>query len=95
VSRKSSSNSTDDVASAVAKVAVGPPANGISKLMGPEQMASMNWSGTVWRREQQPPKPELISGTLPYMAPEQTGRMNRSIESRSDLYASATRFTRC
>jgi serine/threonine protein kinase len=27
------------------------------------------------------------AGTLPYMAPEQTGRMNRSIDSRSDLYA--------
>ena len=26
-------------------------------------------------------------GALPYMAPEQTGRMNRSIDSRSDLYA--------
>src|SRR4029077_16589406 len=26
-------------------------------------------------------------GTLPYMAPEQTGRMNRSIDSRSDLYS--------
>jgi len=31
--------------------------------------------------------PEFIAGTLPYMAPEQTGRMNRSIDSRSDLYA--------
>ena len=31
--------------------------------------------------------PELISGTLAYMAPEQTGRMNRSIDARSDLYA--------
>ena len=30
---------------------------------------------------------EAIAGTLPYMAPEQTGRMNRSIDSRSDLYA--------
>jgi predicted ATPase/GAF domain-containing protein/two-component sensor histidine kinase len=40
------------------------------------------------RREHQPPEPpELIAGTLPYMAPEQTGRMNRSIDSRSDLYA--------
>ena len=29
----------------------------------------------------------MIAGTLPYMAPEQTGRMNRSIDSRSDLYA--------
>src|SRR6266478_9520584 len=31
--------------------------------------------------------PEVISGTLAYIAPEQTGRMNRSIDSRSDLYA--------
>src|SRR5215813_11613631 len=39
-------------------------------------------------RERQAPAPsEFIAGTLPYMAPEQTGRMNRSIDSRSDLYA--------
>jgi serine/threonine protein kinase len=39
-------------------------------------------------REHQPPEPpEFIAGTLPYMAPEQTGRMNRSIDSRSDLYS--------
>ncbi|MEM5366629.1 AAA family ATPase [Paraburkholderia azotifigens] len=39
-------------------------------------------------RERQPPEPpESIAGTLAYMAPEQTGRMNRSIDSRSDLYA--------
>lgn len=31
--------------------------------------------------------PELIAGTLAYMAPEQTGRMNRSIDSRCDLYS--------
>ena len=31
--------------------------------------------------------PELIAGTLSHMAPEQTGRMNRSIDSRSDLYS--------
>src|SRR5437016_1152617 len=40
------------------------------------------------RRERQAPEsPEMIAGSLPYMAPEQTGRMNRSIDSRSDLYA--------
>jgi serine/threonine protein kinase len=31
--------------------------------------------------------PEITAGTLAYMAPEQTGRMNRSIDSRSDLYS--------
>ena len=39
------------------------------------------------RERQAPDPPEFIAGTLPYMAPEQTGRMNRSIDSRSDLYA--------
>src|SRR6202165_3311519 len=39
------------------------------------------------REHQSPEPPELIAGTLPYMAPEQTGRMNRSIDSRSDLYS--------
>jgi PAS domain S-box-containing protein len=40
------------------------------------------------RRERQAPEPpEFIAGTLPYMAPEQTGRMNRSVDSRSDLYS--------
>jgi len=39
-------------------------------------------------RERQPPEPpEFIAGTLAYMAPEQTGRMNRSMDSRSDLYS--------
>jgi PAS domain S-box-containing protein len=39
-------------------------------------------------RERQPPDPpEIIAGTLAYMAPEQTGRMNRSVDSRSDLYS--------
>jgi serine/threonine protein kinase len=36
---------------------------------------------------QAPEPPEIIAGTLAYMAPDQTGRMNRSIEARSDLYS--------
>jgi len=54
--------------------------------------------GTVWlmgfgiasqlaHEHQAPAPPEIISGTLAYMAPEQTGRMNRSIDTRSDLYS--------
>jgi PAS domain S-box-containing protein len=36
---------------------------------------------------QAPAPPEIIAGTLAYMAPEQTGRMNSSIDPRSDLYS--------
>src|SRR6202021_1552019 len=54
--------------------------------------------GTVWltgfgiasrlpRESQAPAPPGIIVGTLAYMAPEQTGRMNRSIDARSDLYS--------
>jgi serine/threonine protein kinase len=39
------------------------------------------------RERHAPDPPEFIAGTLAYMAPEQTGRMNRSIDSRSDLYS--------
>ena len=39
------------------------------------------------RERQTPDSPETIAGTLAYMAPEQTGRMNRSVDTRSDLYA--------
>jgi PAS domain S-box-containing protein len=58
----------------------------------------VNEAGNVWligfgiasqlpHERQAPAPPEIIAGTLAYMAPEQTGRMNRSIDTRSDLYS--------
>jgi predicted ATPase/signal transduction histidine kinase len=60
-------------------------------------------SGGVWltgfgiasrllRERPNPEPPEVIAGTLAYMAPEQTGRMNRSIDARSDLYSLGVTF---
>jgi PAS domain S-box-containing protein len=39
------------------------------------------------RHRQSPEPAESLADTLAYMAPEQTGRMNRSIDARSDFYA--------
>src|SRR5207253_192793 len=57
------------------------PATGQARLMG------FGIASRLPRERQAPGPPEFIAGTLPYMAPEQTGRMNRSIDARSDLYA--------
>lgn len=36
--------------------------------------------------------PNVMEGTLPYMSPEQTGRMNRGIDYRSDFYSLGITF---
>jgi PAS domain S-box-containing protein len=70
----------------------------IHKDIKPANILADAASGRVWltgfgiasrlpRERQAPAPPEVIAGTLAYMAPEQTGRMNRSVDFRSDLYA--------
>jgi predicted ATPase/GAF domain-containing protein len=54
---------------------------------GEVRLTGFGLASRLPRERQAPDPPESIAGTLAYMAPEQTGRMNRSIDSRSDLYA--------
>ncbi len=59
---------------------------------GQVRLTGFGIASRVPRERQAPEPPETIAGTLAYMAPEQTGRMNRSIDSRSDLYALGVTF---
>src|SRR5882724_9797396 len=75
----------------------------IHKDLKPDNVLVRGASGEVWltgfgvasrlpRERPAPEPPDVIAGTLAYMAPEQTGRMNRSVDSRSDLYALGVTF---
>src|ERR1700678_3532947 len=59
----------------------------VNSATGEVRLMGFGIASRLPRERQSPEAPEFIAGTLPYMAPEQTGRMNRSIDSRSDLYS--------
>src|SRR6202161_3137503 len=59
----------------------------VNRTTGEVKLTGFGIASRLPRERQAPAPPESIAGTLAYMAPEQTGRMNRSIDARSDLYA--------
>ncbi|WP_154073872.1 trifunctional serine/threonine-protein kinase/ATP-binding protein/sensor histidine kinase [Bradyrhizobium erythrophlei] len=59
----------------------------VNRATGEVRLTGFGIASRLLRERQAPEPPETIAGTLAYMAPEQTGRMNRSIDARSDLYA--------
>jgi serine/threonine protein kinase len=63
------------------------PANVLVDDAGKVWLTGFGIASQVPRERQAPVPPEIIAGTLAYMAPEQTGRMNRSTDARSDLYS--------
>jgi serine/threonine protein kinase len=63
------------------------PANALVDESGHVWLTGFGIASRLPRERQSPDAPEFIAGSLPYMAPEQTGRMNRSIDPRSDLYS--------
>jgi PAS domain S-box-containing protein len=69
------------------------PANIIlNDATGEVRLTGFGIASRLSRERQAAKPPEALNGTLAYMAPEQTGRMNRSIDSRSDLYALGVTF---
>jgi serine/threonine protein kinase len=64
----------------------------VNKATGQVKLTGFGVASRLPRERQAPDPPEVIAGTLAYMAPEQTGRMNRSIDGRSDLYALGVSF---
>ena len=64
----------------------------LNRTTGEVKLTGFGIASRLRRERQAPDPPETIAGTLAYMAPEQTGRMNRSIDSRSDLYALGVTF---
>src|ERR1700694_5179648 len=64
----------------------------VNRTTGEVKLTGFGIASRLPRERQAPAPPESIAGTLAYMAPEQTGRMNRSIDARSDLYALGVTF---
>src|SRR5713226_7256478 len=63
------------------------PANVLVDGAGNVWLTGFGIASRLPHERQSPVPPEIIAGTLAYMAPEQTGRMNRSTDARSDLYS--------
>ena len=64
----------------------------VNRATGEVKFTGFGIASRLPRERQSAEPPETIAGTLAYMAPEQTGRMNRSVDSRSDLYALGVTF---
>src|SRR6202046_4004443 len=69
-----------------------PPNVLVDSATGHVRLTGFGIASRLPRERQAPEPPEFIAGTLAYMAPEQTGRVNRSIDSRSDLYSLGVTF---
>jgi serine/threonine protein kinase len=59
----------------------------LSKETGQIKLTDFSIASRVSGEKQPYVNPDLLEGTLAYISPEQTGRMNRSIDHRADLYS--------
>jgi len=59
---------------------------------GEFRLIDFGLASLLQRQKQEAINPGLLEGTLPYMSPEQTGRMNRGIDYRTDYYSLGVTF---
>jgi predicted ATPase/signal transduction histidine kinase/CheY-like chemotaxis protein/tRNA A-37 threonylcarbamoyl transferase component Bud32 len=64
----------------------------INPSTGEGKIIDFSISSCLSRENQTISNPNLLEGTLAYMSPEQTGRMNRSIDYRTDFYSLGVTF---
>jgi len=59
----------------------------INAAAGEVQLIDFGLASRLSREQPQLAPPDRLEGSLPYLAPEQTGRMNRAVDYRADFYA--------
>ncbi|MBD3561119.1 serine/threonine-protein kinase PknK, partial [Planktothrix sp. FACHB-1355] len=64
----------------------------VNQENGQVKLIDFSISSRLSRQNQTVSNPRQLEGTLAYMSPEQTGRMNRSIDYRSDFYSLGVTF---
>lgn len=64
----------------------------VDPATGEVRLTDLGLAARISRGLQPSRHTELIEGTLPFISPEQTGRMNRAIDQRSDLYSLGVTF---
>jgi predicted ATPase/signal transduction histidine kinase/tRNA A-37 threonylcarbamoyl transferase component Bud32 len=64
----------------------------VNPATGEVRLTDFGLASRLPREQQAAWPPHLIEGSLPYMSPEQTGRMNVALDDRSDLYSLGVTF---
>ncbi|HEU5171541.1 MAG TPA: sigma 54-interacting transcriptional regulator [Gemmatimonadales bacterium] len=64
----------------------------VDRAAGRVMLADFGIAARVTSEYQPLQPPHLLEGTIAYMSPEQTGRMNRDVDYRSDLYSLGVTF---
>ncbi|WP_434427068.1 AAA family ATPase [Nannocystis pusilla] len=66
----------------------------VDPVRGEVKLANLGVASPRHREPGLAPTAGILTGSLPYMSPEQTGRMNRPLDFRSDLYSLGVTFYR-